>query len=86
NSMLKLKLSAVAAFLAFASCVFLFPNNKIEAQTNENIKKRDEILEKVAFYKIWQQVIKKEDKSFAGILKTSDKLDVLTISDSSVAG
>ena len=79
--MLKLKLFAVAAFLAFASCVFLFSSNKSQAQSNKNIEKRDEILEKVADYKIWKQVQKPEKKS-EDVLKT----DALTISNSSVAG
>lgn len=74
--MLKLKLFAVAAFLAFASCVFLFSSNKSQAQSNENANKRDEMLEKVADYKIWKQVQKPEKKSD----------EVLTISDSAVSG
>lgn len=74
--MLKLKLFAVAAFLAFASCAFLFSSNKSQAQTNENAKKRDEMLEKVADYKIWKQVQKPEKKSD----------EVLTISNSAVSG
>ncbi len=80
--MLKLKLFAVAAFLAFASCAFLFPSNNSQAQSNENAKKRDEILEKVASYKIWKQVQKPEKTKELNIVKT----DVLTISDSSLAG
>lgn len=79
--MLKLKLFAIAAFLAFASCAFLFSSKKIEAQTSENTKKRDEMLEKVANYKGWKQVQKPEKKS-EDVLKT----DVMTISNSSVAG
>ena len=74
--MLKLKLFAVAAFLAFASCVFLFSSNKSQAQSNENANNRDEMLEKVADYKIWKQVQKPEKKSD----------EVLTISDSAVSG
>ena len=74
--MLKLKLFAVAAFLAFASCAFLFSSNKSQAQTNENANKRDEMLEKVAGYKIWKQVQKPEKKSD----------EVLTISNSAVSG
>jgi hypothetical protein len=80
--MLKLKLFAVAAFLAFASCAFLFPNNKIEAQLRESTEKRDEILEKVASYKIWKQVQKPEKKTDSAEVKT----DVVVISDSAVGG
>ncbi len=80
--MLKLKLFAVAAFLALASCAFLFSNNKIEAQTSENAKKRDDILGKVAAYKIWKQVQKPEKKADSAEGKTN----VLEISNSSVAG
>ena len=61
--MLKIKLFAVTAFLAFASGAFLFSNSKIAAQSNENAKKHGEILEKVALYKIWKQVQKPEKKS-----------------------
>ncbi|HVE55761.1 MAG TPA: hypothetical protein VNB22_02970 [Pyrinomonadaceae bacterium] len=67
--MLKIKLFAVAAFLSFAVCAVLFPNNKIEAQSSENAKKRDEILEKVAAYKLWKQVQKPEKKSDSPDLK-----------------
>ncbi len=74
--MLKLKLFAVAAFLAFAWCAFLFSGNNIAAQTNKNTEKRDEMLEKVADYKIWKQVQKPDKKSD----------EVLTISDSAVSG
>lgn len=81
--MLKIKLFAVAAFLAFASLAFLFSSSKIEAQSSENKQQRDEILEKVALYKIWQQVQKTEQKSdLSGILKT----DVLTIDNSAAMG
>jgi hypothetical protein len=80
--MLKLKLFAVAAFLAFASGAFLFSNNKIEAQTNENAGKRDEILGKVADYKLWKQVQKPEKKSDTAEVK----IDPVTISDSALSG
>jgi hypothetical protein len=80
--MLKFKLFAVAAFLAFVSCVFLFSSNKIAAQTSKVTNKRDEILEKVASYKIWKQVQKPEKKSDSVEVKP----DVLTISESSLAG
>jgi len=56
--MLKIKLFAVAAFLAFAAAAFLFPNLRVEAQSSENAKKREEILEQVAGYKTWKQVQK----------------------------
>ena len=60
--MLKIKLFAVAAFLAFASCAFLFSSGKTQAQSSENDKKRDETLEEVAGYKSWKQVQKPEKK------------------------
>ena len=50
--MLKLKLFIVAAFVAFASCVFLFPNSKIEAQTSEKVQNRDEFYKKSLIIKI----------------------------------
>jgi len=81
--MLKIKLFALVAFLAFASFAFLFSNSKIEAQSSENKQQRDEILEKVALYKLWQQVQKPEQKSdLSGILKT----DILTIDNSAAMG
>lgn len=79
--MLKIKLFAIAAFLAFAACAFLFPNSKIEAQSSESVKKRDEILEKVAGYKLWKQVQKPESKSLE-LLKT----EVFSVSDSTAMG
>ncbi len=57
---LKIKLFAVAAFLAFAACAFLFSNNKSQAQTSKEDKDRDEILQTVAGYKAWKQVLKPE--------------------------
>ena len=91
--MLKLKLFIVAAFVAFASCVFLFPNSKIEAQTSEKVQNRDEILQKVADYKDWKQVQKPENPKpeLSDILKTdastsASTIDVLSISNSSPAG
>ena len=79
--MLKIKLFAIAAFLAFAACAFLFPNNKIEAQSSESVKKRDAILEKVAAYKLWKQVQKPEKKS-----EEAAQTGVISISDSTVMG
>ncbi len=79
--MLKIKLFAITAFLAFASCVFLFPNNKIEAQSSEKSKKRDEILEKVAAYKLWKQVQKPEKKS-----GEAGQTQVVSIADSTAMG
>jgi len=79
--MLKIKLFAIAAFLSFAACAFLFPGSKIEAQSSENSKKRDEILEKVAAYKVWKQVQKPEIKS-----EDSAKTDVVSIGDSTIMG
>lgn len=58
--MLKIKLFAVAAFIAFAACAFLFSNNRSQAQSGKNDKQRDEILQTVAAYKSWKQVIKPE--------------------------
>jgi hypothetical protein len=81
--MLKIKLFAAFAFLVFASCAFLFSGGKSKAQSDENAQKRDEILGKIAAYKIWQQVHKPEKTSdFSSILKT----DVLTIDNSAAAG
>ncbi|HEY0458942.1 MAG TPA: hypothetical protein VGC97_07280 [Pyrinomonadaceae bacterium] len=77
--MLKIKLFVALAFLAFAACAFLLPGNKSLAQTNESAKKRDQVLEKVAGYKTWKQVQKPEPLA-------ATKAEVLTISDSSVAG
>jgi hypothetical protein len=74
--MLKIKLFAIAAFLAFVSCAFLFSGGKSQAQSSENVTKRDEILEKVATYKLWQQVQKPEKKAD----------EVLTIDNSALAG
>ena len=74
--MLKIKLFAAFAFFAFAACVFLFSNNASQAQTGKTGERRDEVLEKVAAYKVWKQVQKPENKSE----------EVVTISDSSPAG
>ena len=74
--MLKIKLFAITAFLAFASAAFLFSGGKSQAQSSENAKKRDEILEKVASYKLWRQVQKPEKKAD----------EVLTIDNSAAAG
>ena len=57
--MLKIKLFAVAAFLAVAACAFLFSNNRSLAQSEKN---RDDILQKVAGYKTWKQIVKPEKK------------------------
>jgi hypothetical protein len=74
--MLKIKLFAVFAFLAFASCAFLFSGSRSQAQSSKNAKMPDDVLEKVADYKLWKQVQKTE--------KSSD--EVLTISDSAPEG
>jgi hypothetical protein len=79
--MLKIKLFAAFAFLSFAAGVFLLADNKSSAQTNKTSEKRDEVLEKVAGYKVWKQVQKP-----ANDLENLTKKDVLIISDSSVAG
>jgi hypothetical protein len=84
-----LKLFTIAAFLAFAACAFLFPSGKIEAQSSENVKKRDEILEKFAAYKVWKQVQKPEKKPELTEPTTGSSgltTDVLSISQSSIAG
>ena len=59
---LKIKLFAVAAFLAFAACAFLFSNNKSLAQSGKADKNRDDALQKVAGYKSWKQLQKPEKK------------------------
>jgi len=59
---LKIKLFAVAAFLAFAAGAFLFSNDKSYAQTGKTDKNRDGILQTVAGYKAWKQVVKPEKK------------------------
>jgi hypothetical protein len=61
--MLKIKLFAVFAFLAFAVFAFLFSSNKSQAQTGKTSERRDEVLEKVAGYKSWLPVQKPEKKS-----------------------
>ena len=91
--MLKLKLFVIAAFAVFASSAFLFSSNYTLAQTNENAAKRDEMLERVTNYKTWKQVRKPEKPKLelSNILKTDSStnaatIDVLSISNSSVAG
>ena len=79
--MLKIKLFVAFAFLAFAAGVFLFGNNETQAQSYKTGAKRDEVLEKVADYKVWKQVQKPEKKS-PDILKT----DVVQIDNSTLAG
>jgi hypothetical protein len=75
--MLKIKLFAALAFLAFAACAFLIAGSQSQAQTVE--KKRDEVLETVAGYKLWKQVQKPKADDAA-------KAEVLTIADSSITG
>ena len=79
--MLKIKLFAFAAFLAFASCTFLFSSGKTQAQSSKTDEKRDEILGKVAAYKLWQQVQKPEKKDEDAV-----KSEVLTIDNSAAMG
>lgn len=57
---LKIKLFAVFAFLAFAAGAFLFSNNRSHAQSDKTDKNRDGILQTVAGYKAWKQVLKPE--------------------------
>ena len=73
----KLKLLIISVFLAFAAFTFFVPNDKIEAQTNENLKKKAKILKKVADYKTWNQVNKPDKKTDS---------DILTIAESTAAG
>lgn len=79
--MLKIKLFSLFAFLTFAGSAFLFSSNGTRAQSSENVKKRDDVLEKVAGYKNWKQVQKPEKKSDVSVVS-----DVLSISDSTLAG
>jgi hypothetical protein len=73
-----LKFLMVGAFLAFAACAFFMSGgDKIEAQSKEAVRKKAEILEKVADYKKWEQ-INKVDKE--------NKTDVISIADSSALG
>jgi len=74
--MLKIKLFAIFAVLAFAACFFLFSSNRTQAQSGKTSAPRDEVFEKVANYKIWRQVQKTEKETG----------EVVTISDSSPAG
>jgi hypothetical protein len=61
--MLKIKFFAVAAFLAVAACAFLFSNNRSQAQTGKTAQNRDAILQTIAGYKAWKQVVKPEKKT-----------------------
>jgi len=61
--MLKIKLFAAAAFLAFVSGAFLLSSDDARAQSRKNSENRDAVLEKVAGYKQWQEVRKPEKKS-----------------------
>lgn len=54
-----LKFFTVGAFLAFAACAFFVSGgNKIEAGSKEAARKKAEILEKVADYKTWKEIVK----------------------------
>ena len=55
---LKIKFFVVAAFLVFAACAFLFSNNKSQAQSSKTDKNREDILQKVAGYKSWKELVK----------------------------
>lgn len=76
------KLLIIGTFAVFAVGAFLFPNNKTEAQTEENI------LTKVADYKTWKQVQKPEVKKETEVKIETEVVttDVLSISDSTIAG
>lgn len=54
-----LKFLIVGAFLAFAAGAFFVSGDyKIAAQSRAEAKKKVEILEKVADYKTWKQIVK----------------------------
>ncbi|HEX8736091.1 MAG TPA: hypothetical protein VF721_12260 [Pyrinomonadaceae bacterium] len=68
-----LKFFVVGAFLAFAACVFFISgDNKIKAQDKEAAQKKVEILEKVAGYKTWKQVVKPVDEKPAQVFIGGD--------------
>lgn len=75
--MLKIKLFAVFVILAFASCAFLFSNDKTQAQSGKRDEKRDQILEKIAGYKSWKQVQKPVENSDLSILKSNEPTYIL---------
>ncbi|HEY8559652.1 MAG TPA: hypothetical protein VIL74_04550 [Pyrinomonadaceae bacterium] len=80
--MLKIKLFAVFALIACASCVFLFSSGGSRAQTGKTSLNRDAVLEKIGGYKKWKQVQKPEKEPNGEPPAT----DVLAISDSTSAG
>lgn len=54
-----LKFFTVGAFMAFAACAFFVSGgNKIGAENMEAARKKAGILEKVADYKTWKQIVK----------------------------
>jgi len=68
-----LKFFVVVAFSAFAACVFFISDSdRIKAQDKEAAKKKVEILEKVAGYKAWKQVVKPADEKPAEVISISD--------------
>ncbi|HEX8250424.1 MAG TPA: hypothetical protein VF599_19775 [Pyrinomonadaceae bacterium] len=74
-----LKFFIVGAFLAFTACAFFISGNgKIEAQSRETARKKAEILEKVADYKAWKQVVKPVGQQASP--------EVISVSDSSSYG
>ena len=80
--MLKIKLFAAFAFLAFVSCAFLFSSGKTQAQSSKTSEKRDVILKEVAGYKLWKQVQKPEKKVDDVTLIT----EPVTVYNSTIAG
>ena len=75
-----LKLFVIAAVFTFAACALLFSNNKMQAQSGKSSEKRDEVLEKVANYKVWKQVQKPAPTT------EKDSTEPLTIANSSAGG
>lgn len=65
--MLKIKLFAALAVLAFAAGAFLFSGSKTGAQEKPGTRdaKRDAVLDRIASYKLWQEVRKPEKKNAA---------------------
>ena len=68
-----LKIFIVGAFLAFAACAFFISDGgRIEAQSREAAKKKAGILEKVAGYKAWKQVVKPVAEATPQVISVAD--------------
>ena len=68
-----LKFFIVGAFLAFAACAFFVSGNDgIEAKSRETARKKAEILEKVADYKTWKQVVKPASQVTPEVITIAD--------------